>query len=249
MLRASRWLARMRYNRRTKRLQKGFDVNDACRLVRADKNLASEAATAASTKKTTDVCTYPLVIGQQAPVRYILYDTFYCIFPPSEETPTSHCILRAFGSWLAKAKTEHGLPADMLEAIKRENKALVHQDAAAVLNHFFVSNKFACGGYMLSSRGEVTAVTLIYHRTQPVVRDGGILVDPNIFCLLESIGDITTHAVINNEWCGNPIAKEISMAQLGVDTNISSVPLDKTLYGTVTCALETSFFPQPDHIV
>lgn len=247
----------MRYNRRTKRLQKGLEVNDACRLVRADKKIGFDTSeNAAYTKRTTDVCMYPFTLSQplsQSQRRYVIYDTFYCIFPPPEDgtRPTSQDdILRAYGTWLAKAKTEHALPPEMLEAIKRKNKALTHEESAAVLNHFFVSNKFVCGGYMISSTdgGENTAITLIYHRTQPVLRDGGILVDPNIFCLLESVRDITTHSHIINEWCGT-IAKEVSMAQWGVDTNISGIPLDKTLYGTVTCALKTTFFSQPDHII
>lgn len=255
MLSASRWIARMRYSRRTKRLQKGF-VNDACRLIRADKNLAFEAASASGNKKTTDVCTFPFQLSRQSSLshrRYVLYNSFYCIFPPEEKTPgdntmTPDEVLRAYGGWLAKAKTEHTLPADVLEAIKRDNKTFVYQDAAAVLNHFFVCNKFVWGGYVLSSGddGEDTTITLVYYRTQAISKDGGIVVDPNIFCLMESIGDITTNSEINNEWCGT-IAKEVSMAQLGVDTNISSVPLDKTLYGTVTCALKTTFYTQTEH--
>lgn len=255
MLAVKRWLARMRYKKRLKRLQKGFVTNDACRLRRADKCLAFED-TNTSLKKTTDVCTYPFVLSQmqsQSFRRYVLYNDCYCIFPSSNapETPNveQDQVLRTYGAWLSNAKTEHAIPTEVLEAIKRENKVFVHRDVTTVFNHFFVANKFVYGGYVLSlgdDDGETT-LTLVYYRTQPVPKDGGIVIDPNIFFFIESIRDMTTFFQINNQWCGT-ITKEVSMAQSGVDTNISCVPLDKTLYGTVTCALKTTFYTQPDHV-
>ena len=260
MLAAGRWIAQVRYNRRVKRLQKGFAGNDACRLVRADKNLAMNAMMDAgqSGRRTLDVCAHPFVFpsGSQTFRRYVLYNSFYCVFPPEDTSSSSTSavvsqdqVLRDYGTWLTKCKREHDLPQGVIAALKKESRALIHPDAAAAFNRFYVTNKFVCGGYVLSvgDDGEDTTVTLIYHRTQPLQKDERVLVDPNLFCLLESLGDITTHSQVHNEWCG-AAAREVSLAQYGVDTDIVSVPLDKAFYATLTCALKTSFYPRDEHV-
>lgn len=256
MLTAGGLIAKMRYNRRLKRLQKGCRETDTCRLVRADQNLAMETINNSCNKQCIDVCILPFAFprGPQSLRRYFLYNNFYCVFPTENKTSTAtpvmqDQILKKYSNWLSRSQSEHALPEELLVALKRENKTFVHPDVAAALNHFYVTHKFICQGYVLSSTdyNEKTTVTLVYHRTQPVPKNGGILIDPNIFCLMDTLGDITTHSQINNEWCGD-IAREFSVAQIGVDTNIQSVPTDKTLYATFTCILKSAFYPQTEHV-
>lgn len=251
MLAASRWIAKMRYDRRIKRLQKGFKDKDALKLVRADKNLAMLNLN--NNKKTLDVCLLPFLFSFGAHRRYVICNNFYLVFPPEDDTsPTvsQDQILREYGAWLVKVKSEHDLPTGVVSILKKENRTFVHPDTMAALNHFFITNKFVCEGYVLSMSddGEYPSITQVYHRTQPIPKDDQILINPNLFNLMESSGDITTYAQIHNEWCGSVVAKIVSMAQLGVDTDIQSVPLDKALYAVVTSALKTAFYPQAEHV-
>lgn len=232
----NRWLARMRYRWCTKRLQKGFGISKNT-LVRAVKNRINDA------QKKADICLYPFVLSQQdSHQRHVLYNAFYCVFPKDKETGSRDDILREYGGWLSKVKSEYTLPESALNALKRENKVMVHIETALALNHFFLFYKFVYGGYMLSGGEDDTTITLIYYRTQPLPKNGGIIINPNLFYLLESIGDITSYSQIHNTWCVK-VFKDISMLQLGVNTDISSIPFDKALYGTATYALKTSFFP------
>lgn len=256
MLFTSRWLARMRYNRCTKRLHKGFRhrLGAAANLVRADKNEALDKMM--KRKKTTDVCNLPFVFphGPQSHLKYIVYDKYYCVFPiPQINKPSGANdegdVVRAYSAWLNRVKVEHPLLESLLEKLKKENKTFVYPAAMAALNHFFITNKFVVGGFFLSITDDNgPSATLVYYRTQPVSADTGIQIDSNLFCLLESLGDDITVAEINNNWCGD-IAKSVSAAQKGADTDISFVPLDKTMYATVTGPLKTFFYTQPQHML
>lgn len=256
-------MAKLRYNRRTKRLQKGLRGTDACVLVRADKNLAVEALQqdATSRNNTLDVCSLPFAFPyggrKQTHKRYALYNSFYCVFPPDRDKSTTTAafqdqILRDYGAWLTKCKFKYALPVSVVEVLKKENRAFVYPDSTFAFNHFYIDNKFVCEGYVLSGKDDkeedAATITMVYHRTQPIPKDENIFVDPNIFCLLESLGDTTTHSQVYNEWCEGDFAQKVSMAQLGANTDIQTVPLDKALYATLTCALKTVFFSQTEHI-
>ena len=256
MLSPSRWLARLRYKRRVKRLNKPFGAGitrvDA-NLIRADKNKPLEERLIK--KKTTDIFGYPFVLpsGPQGHRRYALYDTFYCVFPSHEGPPTGggyeEGILMAYSAWMNRSKTDHPLPTSLLETLGREDKSIVQEDTVTVLNHFFIFNKFAYGGYVISADeddGDPT-VTMIYYRSQPL-ESTGLMVDPNLFLLKESQKDTTTACQISDQWIGK-IVDAVAVDQRVVDTDITNVPLNKTLYATVTALLKHAFITKPSHMV
>lgn len=248
MFSTSRWLAHMRYNRRTKRIQQGgfrpYGSSTDC-LVRADKNKALEEMI--NRRKTTDVCWLPFVFpsGAQGHRQFVIYENFYCILPPPlQQEEEEGAAIRAYSAWLNKAKSEHPLPEGMMEKLRKDNKTVEQTDVLTAMHHFFVSNKFTPGGFVLSADEEEPTVTLVYYRTQPI--PDGVLVNPYLFSLLDSQSDTHTHTQINNEWCGE-IIKMVAAAQRGADTDITHIPLDKTLYATVTSTLKPSFFTQQTH--
>lgn len=257
----SRWLARLRYNRQTKHLKSGFKAKNSksTHLIRADKDLILEQRLK-QCKNTTEVCNLPFVFpnGDQSAKRFVLFDHFYCVFPAHKviaSVPNTDGFteinspvdpLRAFTIRLSKAKTTYPLAES--NALKRENKKVDKIECLMALNYLFISNKFNFGGYVMASDDDnVPTLTLIYYRTQGVQKDIGIPVDQNIFNLLESTNDETTHVHVHNEWVGE-ITKLVSMAQKGTETNIVDVPLDKTLYATVTVNLKPEFFTQQEHL-
>lgn len=260
----SRWLAKLRYNRQTKQLKRGFKSKNksSTHLIRADKDLILEQRLKQH-KNTTDVCNLPFVFpnGNQSTKRYVLFDQFYCVFPAykfvAPDTITEGVAdinslvdpLRAFTAWLAKAKTAYPLSESVSNALKRENKRVDKIECLMAFNYFFVSNKFTFGGYAMATDddGGVPTLTMTYYRTQGIPKDLGIPVDQNLFNLLESMNDESTHVQVHNEWTGD-ITKLVSMAQKGTETNIDDVPLDKTLYATVTVNLKPEFFTQQEHL-
>ena len=74
------------------------------------------------------------------------------------------------------------------------------------------------------------------------------MVDPNLFLLKESQKDTTTTCQISDQWIGK-IVDAVAVDQRVVDTDITNVPLNKTLYATVTALLKHTFITKPSHMV
>lgn len=249
LLSPSGWLARLRYNRRIKRLNRPLGSSESsidANLIRAGKIKHKEAAI----RKMTDVRRYPFsfpTTGSQGHKRYVLYDSFYCIFPSTVSGVESD-ILMTYTSWLSRTKTEYPLPNSVSEYLAREGRAIVHVDTVHAMNHFLIANKFSFGGHVLNADEDgYVSVSLIYYRTQPVSTEG-IIVDPNLFFLKEAQKDSTTSCRISDQWSGD-VADAVASAQVGVDTDIEHVPLDKCLYVAVTAYLKAGFQVKSSHMV
>jgi len=236
---------RLKYVHRIKRLGKTPPDSG---LVRADKNKIKESLM--QQKRTTDVIPLPFVFptGPQNQRRYIIHDKFYCIFPPCN---TNHVksleneeVVKRYGQWLTQIKGDDSILVKFNQALQQKDTRVVHSTSVTAFNHFFVSNKFVLGGYVLNE----TTATLVYHRTLPV-DSHGIHINPNIFCLTESEGDRTTAAEVYNVWKGeSPSSISAAIQSGGCTTNITDIPLDKTMYGIVTCDIKTKFHEQQEHM-
>ena len=281
MFSTSRWLAKLRYNRRVKRLQN--DDNDRgttsgvrseyhpynrridATLVRAGKNKLIEEAMMRR-RNTTDVVSYPFTLpaGSQGHRRYVLYNRFYCIFPVPDQTqavggalvPPStlsgstadESVLMAYSAWLTKCKSEHPLNETLLGALKKADRKFIHEDTVYAINHFLVSHKFAYGGYVFTDPegvGGDTTVSLVYYRANPMIKSG-LMIEPNLFFLKESHHDASTKCQISDHWSW-ALVDGMTQPPVGMDTDITSVPPDKTLYAVVTAPLKHEFYTQPPH--
>ncbi|KAK3786576.1 hypothetical protein RRG08_036681 [Elysia crispata] len=257
-----RWLARLRYKKRLKSLNKPFGKNAYkldTSLTRAGKNKQLEALLVKK-RKTIDCVGYPFVLpkGPQGTKRIVLYDTYYCIFPPPAEiisttafidnTNNQESILMSYSSWLKKIR-DPPLHANLTGTLKREDKVIVQRDTVVALNNFLITNKFVYGGHVLSADDDDgdPKVTLIYYRSQPMC-ETGIVLDPNLFFLRESQEDTTTSCHVSDQWVGE-IVSSLELAKKGVDTDImTGVPLDKVLYATVTTSLGHAFHTRQSHM-
>lgn len=208
-------------------------------------------------RQITDVCNYPFEFprGDVTGRKYVLYDKYYCVFPVEssrEDAVTDvkgreESILVEYTNWLSLGREKNPLDATLLESLRRENKMIHYHDTVVMFNNFFIANKFEYAGHVLTDDGDTgdSFVTLVYFRTQQV---SGIVVDKFLFSLMESQRDALTHCRINDSWSGN-VVQSVAVARAEIDTNIRKpIPLDKTLYATVSTPLRAAAFVGREHV-
>ena len=212
-----------------------------------------------------DAISLPFVMpkGPQDDVVYIIYETFYCYIPLSDEGPSKigggdGNAVRAYSEWLNNNKRIRGtgLSSELLSALKSSKAVVQHPDTMAALNHFLSESKFVLERHLLWTGDDTTVtdmpmmnllpdktrdfLTLVYHRTVPPDASG-ITMDANIFTLMSAQGDTTTALQIT-KIPSQEIVSLINQAIKGIDTNIlRPLPTDKSLYAMVTVILSHNF--------
>lgn len=230
------------YNRQTQSLKNGCKLKECTSLKRADKEKILQQQINQQ-KNLTDLCTLPFIFkkGDHSSKVYVLFNTFYCVFPNNNNRISTE--LKEYTTWLSKIKTVYPLPDNITNAIKRENKTVENLECLMAFHFYFIENKFKLGGFV---KIHPEKISLIYYRTQDIPKDG-IPIDRNIFNLIESSNDETTYVEVHDKWIGE-IADAIATSQKGIQTNINEVPLDKTLYATVSVRLKPEFFIHQEHL-
>ncbi len=259
----SSWLSRVKFRRNAKKLVRSNNTpyyKIYRNIVRNDRNKVKEDAL--MRRRGMDAVSLPFVMpkGPQDDVVYIIYETFYCEIPVSDEGSSSKGdsnAVRAYSEWLNNNKRVHGtgVSSELLSVLRSSKAAVQHPDTLTALNHFLSENKFVLEGHLLWSADDTTVtegmmnllpdktrdfLTLVYHRTVPPDASG-IAVDTNIFTLMSAQGD-TTSALQITESPSQEIVSLISEAIKGTDTNIvRPLPTDKSLYAMVTVILSHDF--------
>jgi len=262
----SSWFSRARFRRSAKKLVRSNTTpyHKVYRdLVRADRDKVKEAAL--SRRRGMDAVPLPFVTpkGHQDDVVYIIYETFYCEIPVSDERGSSPKgdgnAVRTYSEWLNNNRRVHGagVSKELLSALRSSKAAVQHPDTLAALNHFLLENKFVLEGHLLWIADDTTVtdtegavnllpdktrdfLTLVYHRTVPP-DSSGITMDSNIFTLMSAQGD-TTSAMQITETPSQEIVSLLNEAIKGTDTNIvRPLPTDKSLYAMVTVILSHDF--------
>lgn len=176
-------------------------------------------------------------------------------------------VVQDFTEWSITTKTEYegGITEDVRSKLDQQQLEIEHPESLAGLNYFFLFNKFIKEGHVIWSSSEDQIHMGCYpqhssHHKEPnlfpdncrkylttlygcTVLDErrGLVIDPNLFTLLESIKDDTTDVYIS-ETVSPELKKIIGGAQYGVDTNLTKdLPTDRTLFAAVTCILRPCF--------
>ena len=255
----SGWFTRTRFRHATKKMVRNNSPlyhNMYKELVRADRDKIKESLL--SKKRGMDAIQLPFVLpkGPQDDIVYIVYDTFYCEIPSDGvETASDGNVVRKYSKWLKGTKMVHkdGLTEELKTALYASQTAVQHPDTVSAMNHFLIENKFVLEGHLLWKSDYTTVtdgkknllpdktrdfLTLVYHRAIP--SPSGIVVDNNLFILMNAQCDTTSSLQITAKPSAE-ITALLNEAIKGTDTNISRIPVDKSLYSMVTVMLKPDY--------
>lgn len=176
-------------------------------------------------------------------------------------------VVQDFTEWSITTKTEYegGITEDVQGKLDQQQLEIEHPESFSGLNYFFLKHKFHKEGYVIWSSSE-DQINMgghpqpsSHHKERNLFPDNsrryittvygcsvlderkGLVVDPNLFTLLESRKDDTTDVQIS-PIVSPELKKIIGGAQYGVDTNLTKdLPTDRILFAAVTCILKPRF--------